>query len=150
MLSRLNLQPYYGSVKTREIIQLALCCGLAACATSRQPAVERDDASPYRGAVVVRGQDLGGDILAAIQTRIPAAQILRDGTCPRIMFRGQRSRTLGPSVYIDGTRMVDTCSLSDVSPSDVDFIEVYPSGNTTRPGIERNGYGLILIFRRRE
>ena len=46
--------------------------------------------------------------------------------------------------------MVDTCVLAELAVSDVETIEVYPSGVSSRPGIERNPFGLILIFRQRD
>lgn len=71
------------------------------------------------------------------------------GDCPRVMFRGQRSaRNQGnPSVYVDGTLIHNTCILAQIQASDVDRVEVFPSGNTSRPGIQRNPFGLILVFR---
>jgi len=69
--------------------------------------------------------------------------------CPRIMFRGRTSgRNQGnPSVYVDGTLMHDTCILSQINVADVDRVEVFPSGNSSRGGISRNPAGLILVFR---
>jgi hypothetical protein len=76
---------------------------------------------------------------------------LRTGECPRIMFRGARSiRNQGnPAIYVDGTHMLDTCVLTQMSASDVDYVEIYPSGNVSRPGVQRSPFGLILVFRRR-
>jgi hypothetical protein len=54
-----------------------------------------------------------------------------------------------PSVYLDGTLMSDTCLLSQMPASDIRSVEVYPSGNTSRPGIQRNPFGIIMVFRHR-
>ena len=89
---------------------------------------------------------------AVSRARIPAMMVTYPSNdCPRIMFRGRTSgRNQGnPSVYVDGTRMQDTCILSQINVADVDRVEVLPSGDTSRAGIQRNPAGLILVFRLR-
>ena len=106
-----------------------------------------------RNATVIPGNEVGSGVLQALRTRIPSVRIVTGTTrCPHIIFRAEKSfRNQGdPSVYIDGTRMIDTCSLLDISPTDIDHIAVYVSGSTPYPAVERNPNGLILIFRRRE
>lgn len=104
-------------------------------------------------AIVVRGSELPtGTLLDALRSRVPTMTVAtRTGECPRIMFRGPRSiRNQGnPSVYVDGTLMLDTCVLSQISTYDVDYVEVYPSGNSSRAGIQRNPFGIIIVSRQR-
>jgi hypothetical protein len=131
---------------------LLLLCGssIAACSGATPPRV----GSTHDGsAIIVRGSELGaGSLLESLRTRVPTMTVAtRQGECPRILFRGPRSLRMAgnPGVYVDGTLMLDTCVLTQISASDIESVEVYPSGNTTRPGIRRNGNGLILVFRRR-
>jgi hypothetical protein len=74
------------------------------------------------------------------------------GQCPRIQFRGQSSiqNEPQPSIYVDGTLMLDTCIITQMSSMEIDFIEVYPSGFSSRPGVQRNPGGVIYIQRVRE
>lgn len=131
---------------------LLLVCGGAVAGCSGRPA-PASDSVPDGSAIIVRGSDLAaGSLLESLRTRVPTMTVsMPQGECPRILFRGPRSiRNAGnPGVYIDGTQMLDTCVLMQISASDIESVEVYPSGNTSRPGIRRNGNGLILVFRRR-
>lgn len=134
---------------TRRFFLLALCASLAACASGQ---TAESDGEPIRdaSAIVVRGSDLAGNLLDGLQTRIPSMRVSTPaGECPRIVFRGPRSiRNQGnPSVYVDGTLMRDTCVLNQMSAQDVDHVEVYPSGNTSHVGVQRNPFGLILVYR---
>ena len=94
-----------------------------------------------------------GNLLDALRGRAATMTITvpRAGDCTRIVFRGQRSvqNQDNPGIYVDGTRMVDTCILSQLSTAEIDFVEIYPSGNTSRANIARNPFGLILIYLRR-
>ena len=109
-----------------------------------------DSPAPDGSAIVVRGSQLSGTLLDGLRSRIPTMTVYTPpGECPHIVFRGQRSmRSQGdPSVYVDGTLMGDTCGLSQIFAGDVERVEIYPSGNTSRAGIQHNPFGLILIFR---
>ena len=93
---------------------------------------------------------MSGNLLDALRYRVPTMRVsMPPGECPRILFRGIRSvrNQANPSIYIDGTRMSDSCILQQLSASDIDYVEIYPSGNTPRTSYERNPFGLILIFR---
>jgi hypothetical protein len=52
-----------------------------------------------------------------------------------------------PYVYVDGAMMADTCVLTQINAADVDYVEVSTSGNSSRAGVQRNPFGLILVFR---
>jgi hypothetical protein len=54
-----------------------------------------------------------------------------------------------PSLYVDGTLMSDTCPLQQIPVTDVRSVEVYPGGIASRPGIRRNPFGIIMVFRNR-
>ena len=71
------------------------------------------------------------------------------GECPRIRFRGHNSLS-SPGIYVDGTMMLDTCILDQISTMDIDRAEVYPAGHTPYAGIPYNPFGVILVFRTRE
>ena len=109
--------------------------------------------TPSTSGTVIKGSDLGGNILESMRGRVSAMSIsYAQNECPTITFRGARSARFqrNPEVYVDGTRMLDTCILTQISSNDIDFIEVYPSGNTQRSGYPRTAFGLILIFRVRQ
>lgn len=138
-------------MKIRRFFYLALCAALASCAT-QQTGQNDSEADRDASAIVVRGSDLAGNLLDGLRTRIPTMRVSTPaGECPRIVFRGPRSiRNQGnPSVYVDGTLMRDTCVLTQMSGADVEYVEVYPSGNTSHVGVQRNPFGLILVYRLR-
>ena len=129
-----------------------MTCGVLLGCGARQPAQSGED-PVSSGAIVVKGSDLSGPLLESLRGRVPNMTISRPvGSCPHVVFRGSRSiRNQGnPSVYIDGTLVHDTCILDQIVTSDIDYVELYPSGNTARPEIQRNPFGLILIYRRQE
>jgi hypothetical protein len=74
----------------------------------------------------------------------------RAGRCPEISLRTNVSfqSDVNPHVYVDGTRSTDTCILETLRTDDVQRVEVYPQGFTTRPGYGTHAYGLILVFMR--
>lgn len=111
--------------------------------------------SMENGAFIIAGEDLKdgrGDILNAMVGKVPNFRVNRPSmqTCPQISIRHATTHTsvVNPSVYIDGTRSQDTCILESLSTSEVERLEVYPAGFTTRPGYGRHSYGLILVFLR--
>ena len=133
------------------LLLVATATILACGARSSQPssASRSGDGS----GTVVMGSDLSGNFLQSLRNRVPSMSVSeRSGQCPRITFRGQRSisNQQNPSVYVDGAMMLDTCILTQISSMDVERVEVFPSGSTTYPGIQRNPFGVILVFRVRE
>jgi hypothetical protein len=138
-------------MKTSCLLLVLVSAATTAC--SNRASVASDDA-PNSNAIVLRGADMRpGNVLDALRGRAATMTITtgRTGECPRIVFRGQRSvqNQDNPGVYVDGTRMLDTCILTQLSTAEIDVVEIYPSGNTTRPNITRNPFGLILIYLRR-
>lgn len=125
---------------------------VAACASGHKSTDGGREVTASNSAIVVRGSELSGGVIQGLRHRVPSMQVtIQTGECPRILFRGTRSiRNQMPTVYVDGTRMTDTCILSQLSAGDIDFVEVYPSGNTQRSSYERNPFGLILVFLRKE
>jgi hypothetical protein len=72
--------------------------------------------------------------------------------CPAIRLRGMRYASGGPDprVYVDGSPTSSTCILKQLRASEVERVEVYPSGVTDRVGYRSHPSGLILIFLSRE
>ncbi|HEX7050210.1 MAG TPA: TonB-dependent receptor plug domain-containing protein [Longimicrobiales bacterium] len=111
---------------------------------------------PSANARVLSGAELGNDpsrsVLDAIRQAMPEVRVRRsDGACPHVELRGPDSlRGEGnPVVYVDGTRLTDTCTLASLPASEARRVEVYPIGFTQRPGYTGDGHGLILIFLKR-
>lgn len=71
--------------------------------------------------------------------------------CPRVSLRGPIVGTSisNPVVYVDGTRTSNTCVLVNIRSAEVDWVEIYPTGATRRPGYVTHPHGLILVFMRR-
>jgi len=94
----------------------------------------------------------GGDLLTALQGRVPNLRVERipGRRCPMVVLRGERTM-LGspdPAVYVDGTAMTDTCILVQIRASEVWWVELYPGGITPRPGYGSGTNGVILVFMR--
>jgi hypothetical protein len=129
---------------------------LVACAPSRQRSrsATKDGVSFERGAVILTGsalKDGSGTVLAAMSGKVPNFKVRRrTGRCPQITLRSFQSfeGLDNPHVYVDGTRATDTCILESLQAGDVDRVEVYPQGFTTRPGYGTHSDGLILVFMR--
>jgi hypothetical protein len=134
---------------------LAYIVLFAGCASRRQQTgAEREGVFFEKGAVILTGSALtdgSGPLLAAMSGKVPNFRVQRRGDrCPEITLRNNVSYTLSvnPDVYIDGTRATDTCILDTIRADDVDRVEVYPQGFTTRPGYGTQATGLILVFMR--
>lgn len=139
-------------MKVLQIVTLTLCGLLLGCGAKRNGQAEQSTA-PNGSAIIVRGSEMSGALLDALRVRVPTMMVSNQaGGCPSIMFRGPRSirNQANPSVYVDGTLMLDTCILTQITASDVERVEIYPSGGTPRPEIRRNPFGIIMVFRVRE
>jgi hypothetical protein len=134
---------------------------MASCAGARHTTEEPTPASPShgvsveKGAVVLTGvalTDGPGSLLDTMRGKIPGFSLHRGpDICPEISLRGAVSfaGTVSPAVYVDGARATDTCVLESLRAADIERVEVYPMGFTTRPGYRSHGQGLILVFMRR-
>jgi hypothetical protein len=107
------------------------------------------------GAFIISGVDLEdgrGDVLNAMIGKVPNFRVNRPAAhpCPQISIRNATTHgsIVNPSVYVDGARSQDTCILESLPTAEVERLEVYPAGFTTRPGYGRHLYGLILVFMR--
>jgi hypothetical protein len=106
------------------------------------------------GAVVLEGSTLkdgSGSVLAAMTGKVPNFRVRRTAnSCPEISLRSNVNFNgfVNPHVYVDGTRATDTCILESLRADDVNRVEVYPLGFTTRPGYGTHSHGLILVFMR--
>jgi hypothetical protein len=106
------------------------------------------------GATIISGRaldDRRGSVLRAMKGRVPGMKIYEyHDACPQVSLRSHVTfeSIVNPHVYVDGTRAVDTCILESLRTDDVDSVEIYPMGVTTRPGYGTHAHGLILIFMR--
>lgn len=129
---------------------------LAACATAGSERPSRTEGGVFRrgGAIIISGvalDDGPGSILSAIQGKVPSFRVQRpSGECPRISLRNfvTFQSVVNPHVYVDGTRTTGTCILESLRTQDVESVEVYPMGVTSRPGYSPHAHGLILVFMR--
>jgi hypothetical protein len=133
----------------------------AACASFRssrpeEPEDPSEGVTLEKGAVILTGPALSNDqstVLTAMVGKVPNFRVRRHtGECPEITLRTSgnlRARErVYPHVYVDGTRSTDTCILDSLRTNDVERVDVYPQGFTTRPGYGTHNYGLILVFMR--
>jgi hypothetical protein len=140
------------------LLPLLVSPALAACGmrTTGTAEVHRsyDELPPSgRGLVIERDQldAMGGALLEAIIRAQPQIRTEHTPRCPKVALRGPVTgfKFANPDVYVDGTRAGDTCILNNLSPVDVERVEIYPTGVTQRPGYATSPYGLILVFMRR-
>jgi hypothetical protein len=132
---------------TRASIFAVLSLALLGCGR----VARRDDNEASRtSGIVLRGSELTSNLLDGIRARIPGTTIsYQRGGCPRILFRGRRSvdQYGTPSVYVDGTLTIDTCVLTTLSVTEIDRVEVFTGGNTSRADVRPNPSGLIFVYR---
>ena len=147
-------------MQSSHAIIIALASGilLTSCLPMRRRSEEsrgQGGVSRDGGALVLTGVALqdgqGGTLLAAMVGKVPSFRVQqRRGQCPEINVRNTTSYvgSTNPSVYVDGTHATDTCILEILRANDVERVEVYPQGYTTRPGYGTHQHGLILVFMR--
>lgn len=139
-----------------SVILPGVLVAVTACASRQRastPEIE-DGVSFQRGAVFLTGSALGdgpGSLLGTMMGKVPNFRVRRIGSdCPQITLRHDVTfqGVVNPHVYVDGTRATDTCILESLRKEDVERVEVYPQGFTTRPGYGTHAHGLILVFMR--
>ncbi|MGH7502632.1 MAG: hypothetical protein ACREL7_12865 [Longimicrobiales bacterium] len=134
-------------------VLIATACNPVRSGPEETPQPERS-VRMVNGAIVLSGralEDGSGTVLAAMAHKVPSFRIQRHAEmCPEIVLRSHVSFSgqVNPHVYVDGTRATDTCILEALRTDDVERVEVYPLGFTTRPGYGRHAQGLILVFLR--
>jgi len=117
----------------------------AACGRGPRPRAT----APASDATIVQGSELSGNLLDGLRSRVNGIVIGAGNTgCPSITFRGGRS-TGNPSIFVDGTRMGDTCFMSSMPVNDIDRVEIYRSAGSTPAYAQGNPNGAILIYRTR-
>jgi hypothetical protein len=125
---------------------------LATRCAPRNASGDTDGAARSGGVVVVTGRQLvsrGGNLLDALRGRVSNMRIERQqGRCPVIALRGQKTiiGSTNPNIYIDGTRMTDTCSLDQVQLVSVDRVEIYSGGISPPAGYSPAANGVIIVF----
>lgn len=134
----------------KPAIVLIAAAAVAGC--SRNPAPdEAADVRQQPDATIIDESHLersGGNVLNILPSYVAGLRVSRTESCPKITMRGSKSllSSNDPVVYVDGTRTGNTCILDTLVPSEVERIEVYPMGVTTRPGYRNSPNGLILVF----
>ena len=147
------------STRPRRFSLAVISVLLVACASPRSqegPAPSEGGVTSQNGAIILSGSTLDdgrGSLLSAMQGKVPNLRInwsSRD--CPQISLRSHTTfeTVVEPHVYVDGTRATDTCILESLRSQDVDSVEIYPMGFTTRPGYGTHAHGLILVFMRED
>jgi hypothetical protein len=109
--------------------------------------------APDNAFVLDRAQlsDFEGSLLTAMIGRVPGLRVDQNAACPAMALQGHMNTMPGvsePQIYVDGARAGNTCVLGMLRAGDVERVEVYSSGVTSRPGYLGNAHGLILIFMR--
>jgi hypothetical protein len=137
---------------------LAFCALLLAACAKHQSVDETADLEGgveiREGAIVVSGAPLAqetGSVIDALRGRVPNFRVRElESGCPQILLRSNVSfeSVTNPHVYVDGTRIGDTCVLESLRARNVELVEIYPMGFTTRPGYSTHAHGLILVFLR--
>jgi hypothetical protein len=142
----------------RFLLAPAVAVVLGACVSAASPpgtafAPARSGPAARAGAgTVILGADMarGGNLLDALAGRVSNVQVdRRSGTgCPRVVLRGAKTFIGSPNaqVFVDGTPMLDTCSLTQIRVLEVDRVEVYPGGTGPRSAYRASPNGSILVF----
>ena len=131
-------------MNARRLASLTLFSLLAssACATGHTDPKNRNGVDFEKGGIVLSGQALmdgRGPSWPPWRVRSPTSACTgcpgmpRDHAAQSVNFKG----AVNPHVYVDGTRTTDTCVLDSLRTTDVERVEVYPQGFTTRPGYAR-------------
>ncbi len=156
----------YGAMPDRATSRLMaaalatiLAFGAAGCGGSwhgvSPPELEGNGIESSAGATVLTAEELHaatGSVLRALVGKVPNMNVRFVGgeRCPSIALR--RARDINgynfPLVYLDGTRSNSTCILETLPAAELDRVEIYPQGFTTRPGYSTSSHGLILLFSR--
>jgi hypothetical protein len=147
----------YGSLRCACLAASALllvgCAGLPASGTAGAERPATLQASRVGNALVLDGEQIwqyNSDLLNIIVRGISGMQVRRGAACPEITMRGRKSVTTPsePLVFVNGAQAGNTCLLEMMRSEDVQRVEVYPMGVSSRPGYPMNANGLILVFLR--
>lgn len=132
--------------------------GLSACGMLRRgtPAptpegpglVKRGNMMVLTGAILHQNSQTLINVLAQ---HLPGIRIDAAPSCPEVYLRGRSSiaNSSDATIYVDGQEAANSCILESLYAFDLDRVEVYPMGVTSRPGYRSDPDGLILIFLRR-
>jgi hypothetical protein len=134
------------------IVGALLAAATSACAgrSFESPAAGRSGQTSGNAIVLEASQlSSAGSLLDSLHGRVRNLRVERHpGRCPDIRMRGDRTIILAtyPLIYVDGNPFNETCVLERIRVSEVERVEIYPSGFTSRPGYKTSPYGLILVF----
>jgi outer membrane receptor for ferric coprogen and ferric-rhodotorulic acid len=128
-----------------QVVALLLIAGSTAC--SQRQSRPADAAPPSGDVVVIRGSDLtAGRLLTALRQKVSGMTVAQGQSgCPAITLRGRRLAG-NPSIFVDGTRMADSCALVDITTTDVDRVEIY-RGSAGPAQVAGNPNGSIVVYR---
>jgi len=144
-------------IPPRRLAIVGIALLVAACAKHQPEEMTSDlegGVEVREGVIIISGVTLQketGSVIDALVGRAPNFRVQRlSGTCPQISLRTHVSfqSITDPHVYVDGTRIGDTCILDSLKAENVELVEIYPMGFTTRPGYATHAHGLILVFMR--
>lgn len=146
------------SISRSAALALTIACTVAALAGCGSAISSRhldgiQTPAPANAFVLDRAQlrEFDGSLLSAMVGRVPGLRVDETAACPAVALRGHLNTVPGvsdPQIYVDGARTGNTCVLGLLRAGDVERVEIYPSGVTSRPGYLGNAHGLILIFMR--
>ena len=87
-----------------------------------------------------------GRLLNALRQKVSGMTVAQGQSgCPAITLRGRRLAG-NPSIFVDGTRMADSCALVDLTTTDVDRVEIY-RGAAGPAQVAGNPNGSIVVYR---
>jgi hypothetical protein len=103
------------------------------------------------GGTVIEGEELragGVRLLDGLRGRVSIMQVSHGGGCPQVVLRGPRTiaGSTRPEVYVDGTRMTDTCILDQIRSAEVERVEIYAGGARAQGAYRSGPNGLIVVF----
>ncbi|HEY9514854.1 MAG TPA: Plug domain-containing protein [Gemmatimonadaceae bacterium] len=136
--------------------------GAALLVACSHPAANTGALSPDEPGVIKQGNALvitadllhneGRSLLDLLQRRLPNLRVDNTASCPEVYLRGRSSlvNSSDAAIYVDGQRAANTCILEALYPFNLDLVEIYPMGVSSRPGYLSDPNGLILIFLRRQ
>jgi hypothetical protein len=96
---------------------------------------------------LLRQQSAG--LLEVLRQYIPNLKVVQTRDCPRLNLRGISTLQTpsDPAIYVAGQRAASTCILTQLNITDVERVEVYPSG-IPRGAYQTDPYGVILVIMR--
>lgn len=134
------------------ILAAIVALSATGCGPTVQQAVDEEDPPISAGGTVIRGEELRASsvrLLDGLRGRVSSMQVSHvGGGCPQVILRGARTivGSTRPEVYVDGTRMTDTCILDQIRSVEVERVEIYAGGARAQGAYRSSPNGLIVVF----